>query len=140
MSKDDMGDITAVSYWFRGAAAHEFQTYNDGFDAWLKMHYNASNLRVQKVFTYDEDSGGGGGEFLLMEGGSIDTLSVTNYVRDRAGNVLAVYNGTTLIERYVWGPTGLISIVKGTNSSPTRYFTGSSGFSMGSCPGLRSGT
>jgi len=95
-TKDTNGSFSSCTYHFPGAAFHNI-TMSSGT---LQMRYNASNRRLQKI------SG-----------------TTINYVRDINGQVLAVYEGTTIEERYVWGPLGLVSIVKGNNTSPTRYYT-----------------
>ncbi|MFC1595387.1 RHS repeat-associated core domain-containing protein [Gemmatimonadota bacterium] len=94
---DTCGSMTGATYHFPGAAFHDI-TMSSGT---LQMRYNAQNRRLQKT---------------VVSGTTL------NYVRDIGGQVMAVYDGTTIIERYVWGPMGLVSIVKGTNSG-TRYYT-----------------
>ncbi|MFO7767680.1 MAG: RHS repeat-associated core domain-containing protein [bacterium] len=66
------------------------------------MRYDKNNQRVQK---------------------KVVSGTTTNYMRDIRGLVLAVFNSTTISERYVWGPLGIVAIVKGNNSSPTSYYT-----------------
>ena len=95
---DTSGSMTSATYWFPGAAFHNITMSGNN----LEMRYNTNNRRVQKK----------------VVGGT-----TTNYVRDIGGNIIAVYEGTTLSERYIWGPTGLISIIVGNNSSITQYFT-----------------
>jgi len=97
-TKDTNGSFSSSTYHFPGAAFNSI-TMSGGT---LYMEYNKDNRRVQKII-----SGG----------------TYTNYIRDISGQVLAVFNGTTISERYVWGFLGLVSIVKGNNSSPTRYYT-----------------
>jgi RHS repeat-associated protein len=66
------------------------------------MRYNGSNRRLQKR---------------VVNG------ITTNYVRNIGGTVIAVYDGTTIKERYIWGPTGLVAIVKGSNTSVSWSYT-----------------
>ncbi|MFO7769590.1 MAG: RHS repeat-associated core domain-containing protein, partial [bacterium] len=97
-TKDTNGSFSSATFWFPGAAFHDI-TMSGGT---LEMRYDKNNQRVQKK----------------VAGGT-----TTNYMRDIRGLVLAVFNSTTISERYVWGPLGIVAIVKGNNSSPTTYYT-----------------
>jgi RHS repeat-associated protein len=97
-TKDSNGSFSSATFHFPGAAFHDI-TMSGGT---LQMRYDRNNQRVQKV---------------VVSG------TTTNYMRTIDGNVLAVFSSTTISERYVWGPLGLVAIIKGNNSSPTTYFT-----------------
>jgi RHS repeat-associated protein len=99
-TKDTYAGFTSATYHFPGAAFHDI-TMSCGT---LQMRYSKDNRRLQK-----KNTAGGG--------------VTTDYIRDLEGRVLSVFEDNTLVERYVWGPYGLVAIVKGTNDSPTTYYT-----------------
>jgi len=97
-TKDTNGSFSSCTYHFPGAAFHDI-TMSSGT---LYMRYDENNQRVRK---------------------HVSGSTRTDYIRDLEGRVIAVFEDSSIQERYIWGPTGLVAIVKGTNTSPTWYYT-----------------